>query len=108
MIKKDIYLREFPHYDSKLYIPKGWFDGSHHNNACPHAEKEKGGYTACIFQDYVDINKRQGSLYDRYICLVTHDDDTAEVFPNIVYEVNTNDIEVVKRFVKDVEERFFS
>lgn len=108
MIKKDIYLSEFPSYDATLYIPKGWFDGSHHNNACPHAEKEKGGYTACIFQDYLDESMRQLGLEDRYICHVLYDDENVKVFPNVIYEVITDDIEVVKQFVKDVEARYFS
>ena len=51
---------------------------------------------------------RQLGLEDRYICHVLYDDENVKVFPNVIYEVITDDIEVVKQFVKDVEARYFS
>ena len=31
------YREEFPNYDDELWIPKGFIDGSWHNDTCPHA-----------------------------------------------------------------------
>ena len=105
MGKTPWYKKEFPLYDAELYIPNGWEDNSWHNNACPHAEKSQGMYTACIMQDYINPNYRQFSFTDdgeRYLCQVFCDDT------NLVYEVITNDLEVVKKFVEEVEQRYFS
>lgn len=103
------YLKEFSNYDAELYIPRGWEDNSWHNNACPHVEKSQGMYTACIFQDYKSEDLREDKYREeRFVCCVHHEDANAKVYPNIVYEVLTNDIEVVKKFVEEVEQRYFN
>lgn len=62
---------EFPDWDGgELYIPEGWKDNSWHNNTCPHAElyveKEDIVFYFCIWQDYIDVNKREYDNTPRY------------------------------------------
>ncbi len=58
-----MYKREFPDYDGKLIIPKGFMDTSYHNDVCPkvsrYLESDSTITEINIFQDYVDIDKRE-------------------------------------------------
>ena len=94
------YLSEFPDYDGKFYLPKGWYDNSWHNDTCPHAEKRYEYYdekelSFIIWQDYVDINKREIENGCRYIFVVVMDGD------DIFYH-ETDDIRIIKKFVEAV------
>lgn len=64
------YVTEFRDYDGDFYVPEGWEDNSWHNDTCPHAELyvEKGDMAFCfyVWQDYIDVSKREYDNMPRY------------------------------------------
>lgn len=94
------YISEFPDYDGKFYCPKGWTDASWHNDTMPRAmlRKEKtGNYTSSrsevvfsIWQDYVDVGKREYDIGKRYTFCV-------EVDAELVFFYETDDLEEIKK-----------
>lgn len=65
------YISEFPNYDGEFHNLEGWQDNSWSNDTCPHIEKfgAKGEteISICIWQDYVDVNKREYDNTKRYL-----------------------------------------
>lgn len=93
------YRSEFPDYDDEFYCPKGWEDGSYHNDTCPHAYKrdsdEVTEVEARIWQDYKDPSKREYKDEKRYLLEIVVNSDP-------VYQHLTDDIEEIKELAKGV------
>ena len=74
-----LYRREFPDYDDMLRVPDGFKDASYHNDVCPHVERVfTNGETEirhCIWQDYVDPDRREWSNTKRFILLIEVNND---------------------------------
>ena len=93
------YRDEFPDYDDKeIYIPKGWQDASYHNDTCPHAElrSEDELLEARIWQDYIDVDKREDCLNKRYLFQIVVDKDP-------VFAFETDDLEIIKQLSRGVD-----
>lgn len=94
------YRDEFPDYDEKgIYIPKGWADGSYHNDTCPHAYKRNANddevIEARIWQDYKDPSKREYENDKRYLFEIVVEGEP-------VYQYLTDDLEKIKDIAKGV------
>lgn len=92
------YRNEFPDYDDQgIYIPKGWADGSYHNDTCPHAYKRNADETieARIWQDYKDPAKREYENDKRYLFEIV-----VECEP--VYQYSTDNLDGIKLLAKGV------
>ena len=97
-----LYRIEFPDYDAKLYIPKGFEDASYHNDACPRAEKIRmlsdyadfAEVKYILWQDYADPNKREYEFGKRYVFAI-------EVNGEVVFEYCSDDLDNVKAFIND-------
>ena len=96
------YITEFRDYDGNFYIPEGWEDYSWHNDVCPHASlfkvKDDVEIEICIWQDYVDINKRDAGRreHPRYIFSII-------VNGSWIFYYVTDDLEEIKKFVTMVD-----
>lgn len=94
------YLSEFPDYDGDLYCPKGWEDYSWHNDICPRAmymiEHEAQTIVFSLWQDYVDVNKREYDNSKRYLLQI-------HVNHILIYHYETDDLEEAKKLVKGVQ-----
>lgn len=91
-----LYKKEFPDYDGDFIVPKGWFDNSYHNDVCPRAEVRVGDNVCFIlWQDYVDINKRECSDGCRFVFMMEVDDEC-------VFLYQTNDAKEVLKLCKSV------
>lgn len=98
------YLSEFPDYDGKLYIPKGFEDASYHNDIMPRAEKmiiipgfanvSDTEVSFILWQDYVNPDKREYDDGKRYIFLI-------EVNGDVVFEYCSDDLDNVKELIKN-------
>ena len=98
------YKQEFPNYDGKFYIPKGFVDASWHNDVCPRAQMEKkipsyGGEPEVevrfvLWQDYADPSKREYEFGKRYVFAI-------EVNTEVVFEYCSDDIDIILRLIKD-------
>lgn len=96
------YRSEFPNYDGNFYCPKGWVDGSWHNDTCPHIMRRYeyfGGkeITYLVWQDYADKAKREYENGGRYCFQIEIDGD-------IIFSHDTDDLEVVKKFMQSARE----
>ena len=93
------YLVEFPNYDGDFYLPNGWEDNSWHNDACPHAEKRSAdeSFIAYIWQEYVDMAKRETESGKRYVFIIEKDSD-------VIFEYSTNDLEIIKEMAEGVHD----
>ena len=91
------YRSEFPDYDGDFYCPQGWIDNSWHNNMSPHCEKrdETKGVRFLIWQNYIDVEKRENEDEDRYVVQI-------ETNGWVVYTYETDDLAKVEEFVKGV------
>lgn len=94
------YLSEFPYYDGDFYIPKGWMDNSWHNDTCPRAmfrtETETKTVEFSLWQDYVDVNKRELDGTKRYIFQI-------HVNRELVYHYETDSLDEAKELAKGVQ-----
>ncbi len=95
------YRDEFPDYDDKgIYIPKGWADGSYHNDTCPHAYKRTEiedvvEVEAKIWQDYKDPSKREYENDKRYLFEIVIDGEP-------IYQYETDNLDDIKQLAKGV------
>ena len=98
-IKRPQYLVEFPNYDGDFYLPNGWEDNSWHNDVCPHAEKRSAdeSFIAYIWQEYIDIAKRETESGKRYVFIIEKDSD-------VIFEYSTNDLEIIKEMAEGVHD----
>ena len=92
-----MYKDEFPDYDAELWIPKGFEDGSWHNDVCPRATKildddEDSFIEVNIWQDYKNPNRRENPDACRYILDI-------EVNFSEVFRYATNNLEIIKKIV---------
>lgn len=100
------YRSEFPDWDGgELYIPEGWKDNSWGQNTCPHAELyvEKGdiGFSFYIWQDYIDVNKREYDNTPRY----TFEIDVKTIKGDYtLFFKQTDSLEEIKDLVKGVND----
>lgn len=110
------YISEFPDYDGEFYVPKGWEDNSWHNDTMPRAmlelvnvgfhyalcnrnlyeKKEDNVIRFSLWQDYVDINKREIEDGKRYCFQIDIDSE-------LIFSYETDDLEMVKELVKGVQ-----
>lgn len=94
------YSSEFPDYDGEFYCPKGWEDNSWHNDVCPRAmyriETKAKNIEFSLWQDYVDVNKREFDNAKLYTFQIHVDSD-------LVYNYETDDFEEIKRITKGVQ-----
>lgn len=95
------YREEFPDYDDKgIYIPKGWTDGSYHNDTCPHAyvrtyDDEVVEAEARIWQDYKEPAKREYESDKRYLFEIVVNGEP-------MFQRSTDDLEEIKNLAKGV------
>ncbi len=94
------YLEEFPDFDTELYVPEGWEDHSWHNDEMPRAILVKevpfiGEVQYCLWQDYVDVNKRERDFRKRIAFYVY-------VNGEVVFTYETDDLEKAKEVIKGV------
>lgn len=94
------YRKEFPDYDDKgIYIPKGWADGSYHNDTCPHAYKRNTNedeiIEARIWQDYKDPKKREYENDKRYLFEIVIDGEP-------IYQYSTDNFDEINLLAKGV------
>lgn len=94
-----LYLEEFPDYDGSFYCPKGFADHSYHNDTMPRAlhsvvtETMQIDYS--IWQDYIDVRKREYDNQPRY-CFQIHVNDA------LIFNYQTDDILALERLVSGV------
>lgn len=99
-----MYRQEFPDYDGELFIPEGWIDNSWHNDVCPRAMHRKfcrfenvtQTIDFSIWQDYIDVNKREYDNGKRYLFQIHVNND-------LIYHYETDDLEEIKRLAKGVQ-----
>ena len=93
------YIKEFPDYDGEFFCPEGWEDNSWHNDVCPHIEKRSkdGTITVCVWQDYVDICKRERDNTKRYLFQICFDG------PDAQFQYETNKWSKIEKLMKGVE-----
>lgn len=95
------YKSEFPNYDGDFYCPKGFVDNSWHNDTMPRAMKRyvKNDIELeiSIWQDYVDESRREREGEGRYIFEIEVNDDP-------IFCHNTDDLEIIKSFVENVND----
>ena len=96
--KEMSYRSAFPYYDGEFYCPKGWFDGSYKNDTMPRAmkwfETESVQIDFSIWQNYVDVNKREYNG-KRYLFHVEVDDE-------VIYSYETDELSEIERLVGKV------
>lgn len=94
------YITEFPDYDGEFYCPKGWEDNSWHNDVCPRAmyriESETRTVEYSIWQDYIDVNRREYEKGKRYIFQI-------EVNNDLIFHYESDDLEEIKRIAKGAQ-----
>lgn len=94
------YRSEFPDYDGEFYLPKGWMDNSWHNDTMPRAmyrvENTKEIVEFSLWQDYVDVDRREYDNMDRYLFQI-------HVNGELVYHYETNDLSEAKRLAEGVQ-----
>ena len=91
----------FPNWDGgELYIPKGWIDNSYKNDTCPRAmyriESETKTVECSLWQDYVDVDKREYDYTKRYIFQIHVNED-------LVYHYETDDLSEAKKLAEGVQ-----
>ena len=93
------YKSEFPDYDGEFYCPEGWEDNSWHNDVCPHIEKRSkdDAVTVCVWQDYVDISKRERDNTKRYLFQICCDGSDAQ------FQYETNKWNKIEKLMKGVQ-----
>lgn len=102
------YSSEFPDYDGDFFCPKGWMDGSWHNDTMPKAVKECKAlvsykdhlYTEVwftIWQDYVFEDHREYEGGKRYMFEITVGLET-------VFRYETDSLLEIQNFVKGADE----
>ena len=100
------YLSEFPDYDGKLYIPKGFMDNSWHNDTMPKASKivtipiyPTGEIEVMfiIWQDYINPELREYEDEKRYIFQIN-----VNSIP--VFEYRTDDLLIIEMLVKCIDD----
>lgn len=92
---------EFPNWDGgELYIPKGWEDYSWHNDVCPRAmlrvESETRTVEFSLWQDYIDVEKREYDNMARYLFQI-------HVNGYLIYHYETDDLSEAKKLVEGVQ-----
>lgn len=97
-----LYKTEFPDFDDTLRIPKGFEDCSYHNDMMPHVERrfvrdDTGEVSICIWQDYVNPNKREDLGIGGYRFILT-----IEVNRDVIFEYKSNDWAEIEQMLKYV------
>lgn len=94
------YLSEFPDYDGDFYCPKGFSDNSWHNDTCPHAlrriETETRTIEFSVWQDYVDVDKREYDNAKRYAFQIHIDDE-------LIYSYETDELQKINDLIEGVQ-----
>lgn len=94
------YITEFPDYDGEFYIPEGWEDNSWHNDVCPRAmrriEPETKMIEFSVWQDYVDVDKREYDNGKRYLFQIVVDNE-------LIYHYETDDLQKIKELIEGVQ-----
>ena len=90
------YRSEFPHYDTELIVPEGFFDNSWHNDVCPHVTKiyedTKDCYVeANIWQEYRNPDMRE--VEKRYTFQI-------EVNGNVIFQKETDEWNEIQELIK--------
>lgn len=92
---------EFPDYDGEFHKLDGWSDNSWHNDTCPHIEKRAKHCGTeiqfCIWQDYVDVDKRE--VYDQLKRFLFH----IYVDGNLVFNSESDDWADMENLAKGVD-----
>ena len=95
-----MYKHEFPDYDGEFFCPEGWGDYSYHNDVCPRAlcriESKISTVDFSIWQDYVDVNKREYDNGKRYLFQIHVNND-------LIYHYETDDLKEIKRLAEGVQ-----
>ena len=98
------YKQEFPNYDGKFYIPKGFEDASWHNDTCPRAQKTvilpslgsipEAEVSFILWQDFANPDLREYEFGKRYVFAI-------EVNGDVVFEYCSDDIDIVLKLIDD-------
>ena len=96
-----LYRTEFPDYDKTLIIPKGFEDGSYHNDICPRVIKtiivNKDEVVYNIWQDYKDKEKREYGEYENSTEFLFD----IQVNGNVVFYYRTDDWTEIEKLIQN-------